>query len=216
MKMSFFGSSRGCSCFQFARTMRTSARSCSAACRLFFEREVLALAEPPHRTGGDDHPPCPQPAADLLQGQVRFGGNQRQQPVLIGIQRRALAAHRLGRHTPVCRQRATQRIAELTPTSKRRRRFMARGARLDRTHHPFTQIPRIGLRHRHLPESPPRDSPIPPTLRIPTQPSDSIRSGYALILAPFQFGLGTGRGRAALRASSVGSLVLGPARCPLR
>jgi hypothetical protein len=57
MKMSLFGSSRGCSRFQSARAVRTSARSCSDACRLSFERDAVAVAEPPYRTGGDNDAP---------------------------------------------------------------------------------------------------------------------------------------------------------------
>src|SRR5271165_3787236 len=98
IKTNLRGSSRGCSCFHFARAVRTSSRSCSAACRLFFEGDVVAIAEPPYGTSADLDATLAQPAADFLQGQVRLGGNQLQKPWLVSIQRRALAAHRLGRH----------------------------------------------------------------------------------------------------------------------
>src|SRR5262245_59834456 len=97
-KMSLLGSSRGCSRCQFARAVRTSARSRSDACKLFFERDVVALEEPPYRTGTGGDATCPQPGADLLKRQVRFTGNQLQQPVFVDIKRRAAAAHALGRH----------------------------------------------------------------------------------------------------------------------
>jgi hypothetical protein len=171
MKTSLVGSSRRCSCFQFARAVRTSSRSCSAACRLFFEANVVAFVEPPHRTGAHHDAAPAQPAADFFKRQVRFGGNQTQQPIPVGVQRRALAPHRLGRHRsaspparnpPDCRTRAHL---------ESRRSFMAGSSRLDRTDNPFTQILRIGLRHRRPPESSiGQDSPIRKPLRIPPVP----------------------------------------------
>jgi len=151
MKMSLFGSSRGCSRFQLARAVRTSSRSCSAACRLFFESDVVALAEPPHRTGANRNAAPAQPATNFFQRQVRFGGDQLQQPLLVSIQRRALAAHGLGGHRsslPPARNPPDRRTRAYL---KRCRGFMTRGSRLHCTHHPSTQVTRIGLRHRCLP-----------------------------------------------------------------
>jgi hypothetical protein len=39
-----------------------------------------------------------QPAAEFFQRQVRFLGNHLQKPTRMSIQRRTLAAHRLGGH----------------------------------------------------------------------------------------------------------------------
>src|SRR5258708_38743563 len=80
MKTNLLGSSRGCSCFQFARAVRTSSRSCSAACRLFFEGDVVAVAKPPHRTGADLDAALAQPAADFFPSQGPLGGGQLPQP----------------------------------------------------------------------------------------------------------------------------------------
>ena len=171
MKTSLLGSSRGCSCLQFARARRTSSRSCSAACRLFFEADGVAIIEPPHRARAYHDPTLSQSAADFFQRQVRLGGRQCQQPFLVRIQRRALAAHRLGRDRsgppPTCEPLDRRTRAHL----KSRRRFMARDPRLDRAHDPLTQILRIRLRNRSSPESSIHgDSPIRQTLRISAVP----------------------------------------------
>ena len=151
MKTSLLGSSRGCSCFHAVRARRTSSRSCSAACRLFFEADIVAVVEPPYRTSAHHDTTLPQPAADFLQRQIRLGRCQFQQPLFVFVQRRALAAHRFGRdrpgYSPTCNPLDRRARAHL----ENRRRFMARGPGLDRTHDPITQIPRIGLRHRSSP-----------------------------------------------------------------
>ena len=91
MKMSLFRIKRLCSRFQLARAVRTfpSSRSCSAACRLFFESDVVALAEPPHRTGANRNAAARAAGHEyFFQRQVRFGGDQLQQPLLVILQRR--------------------------------------------------------------------------------------------------------------------------------
>src|SRR5258708_29963525 len=83
MKTNLLGSSRGCSCFQFARAVRTSSRSCSAACRLFFEGDVVAVAKPPHRTCADLDAALAPPAAGFFQRQVRLVGASLHPPMLM-------------------------------------------------------------------------------------------------------------------------------------
>src|SRR5688500_8996804 len=61
------------------RASATSGRCCSAACRLFFEGDVVRFEKA--RDGAlanGDGVPLDQRAADLLQRQVRLMGNQRQ------------------------------------------------------------------------------------------------------------------------------------------
>ncbi len=171
--MSFVGSSRGCACFQLVRAVRTSSRSCSAACRLFFESDVVAVAEPPHRTGAHPDAPRPQAAANFFQRQVGFGSDQLQQPLPVRIQRRALAAHRLSRHRsalPPARNPPDRRTRAYL---ERRRSFMAGRSRLHRTHNPFTQITRIGLRHHCPPNH--RSEETRPSARLCESPSFRFR-----------------------------------------
>ena len=72
MKMSLADQLRLLALPLFARAARTSLRSCSAACRLFFEGEAVAVAEPPHRTRRHHDAPPRQPSANFLQRQVRL------------------------------------------------------------------------------------------------------------------------------------------------
>ena len=151
IKMSFFASSCGCSRFHFVRAARTSLRSCSAACRLFFECDVMAVEKPPYRASADKNAARSQPPTNFLQCQVRFGGNQLQQPLRVNIQRRALATHGLGYHRSGLSPARHPSDRRAWTYLKRCRGFVAGRPRLNRTYNPFTQVTRIGLRHRGLP-----------------------------------------------------------------
>src|SRR5215510_11318402 len=72
------GSSRGCSRFHFVRALRTSSRSCSVACRLFFESNVVTVEEAPDGTAAHRNSACTQPAANFFQRQVGFFRDQPQ------------------------------------------------------------------------------------------------------------------------------------------
>jgi hypothetical protein len=92
--------------------MRTSGLSCSAARRLFFEADVVAVKDPLHRTGADRDPALSQLAADFLQRQIRLGGHQRQHSLCASSGDR-LPPIGLAATNPLRRQRA-----ELGLTSK--------------------------------------------------------------------------------------------------
>src|SRR6516164_1336043 len=72
------GSSIPCSRIQRRRARATSARSRSAACRLFFEGDVVSVEKTPERAAAGFYPPLAQLCNRLSQGQVRLFGNQRQ------------------------------------------------------------------------------------------------------------------------------------------
>src|SRR5918997_4031728 len=80
MKTRRLGSSAGWRRMNTRRAWATSGRSCSAACRVFFERQVMGTQKPVHRTQPDGDPGGGKCAADLLQGQVGLLGNQLQDP----------------------------------------------------------------------------------------------------------------------------------------
>src|SRR5262245_2857426 len=82
--------SAGCSAFNSARAAATSGRSCSAACRTFFKRDLVPIVEPPDRAGGDSELLlATQSVADLLQRQIGLLRHQIEQPLLVSLERRA-------------------------------------------------------------------------------------------------------------------------------
>ena len=96
-----------CSTFSLARAAATSGQSCSAACRIFFERDVMALVEAPDRRRTGFQPLLGlEPRAYLFQRQVRLRCDQIKQPLAMRLKRRAAVA-RAGR----CRYTARRRPA---------------------------------------------------------------------------------------------------------
>src|SRR6266481_8148428 len=90
------GSSIPCSRIQRRRARATSARFCSAACRLFFKAHIVSIKETLESapTAGDTllgH--CGE---RLLDGQIRLFGNQSQDPVRVLLQRRNTPAALFG------------------------------------------------------------------------------------------------------------------------
>lgn len=83
-------SRRGCSAFNSARAAATSGRSCSAACRVFFEGDVVTFVEAPDRANtGFVLLHGAQPRTNLLKRQVRLRGNQIEQPLPVLLEPRA-------------------------------------------------------------------------------------------------------------------------------
>ncbi len=152
MNTSLAGSSMACSRFQRRRARATSGRSCSAACRLFFEGDLVALEEAPD--GGAAGPNfMPAHRRDhLIQRQIRPLGNQREQEVRMLLQRRGAAAARLGH--------AASRIAKTPHPFDRSAgadlevfgRLASRSATLNAGDDTPTNIGRIGFRHCSTPE----------------------------------------------------------------
>src|SRR5262245_37161951 len=90
MKMRRGAWSLGCSDWSTARSAATSGRSCSAACSVFFKGDVVTIVEAPDRA--DTRfllLLLAQPCADLLERQVRLGGDEVEQPLLVLLERRA-------------------------------------------------------------------------------------------------------------------------------
>ena len=72
MNTSRAGSNMPCSRIQRRRARATSARFCSAAYRVFFEADVAASEEPPHRAAAACDPAFAHRRDDLVQRQVRW------------------------------------------------------------------------------------------------------------------------------------------------
>src|SRR4029434_8882051 len=109
------GFSVGCSAFSSLRAAATSGRSCSAACRTFFERDLVAVVEAPHRAGGDSELLlAAKPVADLLKRQIRLLRHEIEQPLLVRLERRATVP------STGFRRNAARSVAPVKPTHCRR------------------------------------------------------------------------------------------------
>src|ERR1039457_7053560 len=83
----------GCSAFSAARAAATSGRSCSAACRVFFKRDLVTIVEAPDRARSNlELLRATEPQADVIKRQVRLRGDKIEQPLLMLVQRRAAMA----------------------------------------------------------------------------------------------------------------------------
>src|SRR5665213_3499697 len=82
-----------CSTFSSARAAATSGRSCSAACQVFFERDVVAFVKA-HDLGRTGFQPLLvlEPRPNLLERQIRLGCDQIKQPLAMRLERRATVA----------------------------------------------------------------------------------------------------------------------------
>src|SRR5579864_8667696 len=136
-----------CSRSQRRRARATSARCRSAACRLFFEGDVVAAKKPRKCTPAGSNPSLEQLRKRLFQGQVRPFGIQRQYPLCVRFQWRDASAARLRRGTPAL-------VPALQPPHRRTRAhsdmFRCLSPRRPHFHvsdHAFPHVTRIRLRH---------------------------------------------------------------------
>src|SRR6188472_785939 len=145
MKTRRLGSRAGWRRMNTRRAWATSGRSCSAACRVFFERQLMGTEKPVHRTQPDGDPARGRkPAADLLQGQVRLPGNQLQHLCAVFAQPAAtVAAHRararIAFGPPALRPASSAADTDIKPY---RRRPRATAQRYE-TDHALPQILRV-------------------------------------------------------------------------
>src|SRR5262245_46140854 len=91
MNTSRAGSNGPCSPIQRRRARATSARFCSAAYRVFFEADVAASEEPPHRAAAACDPAIAPRRDELVQRQARLVNNQTQPSLRVLLQRRRAA-----------------------------------------------------------------------------------------------------------------------------
>src|ERR1700685_3635028 len=141
-----------------------------AACRVFFEGDIVTLIESPDRA-----PPglellfADKPRADLVERQVGLRSDEGEQPPLMRLERRAaMAGARLRRDAsrvrPAFEPADRSRNANIEQTC----RFSPALACLDHTDHPSPKIVRVSLPHRPPatidaePESDLRPRPNPP------------------------------------------------------
>src|ERR1700676_215386 len=150
MKTRRGASSFDCSTFSSARAAATSGRSCSAACRVFFERDFVAFVEAPDRGRTGFQPLLGfEPRADLFERQVRLCCDQIKQPLAMCLERRATVA-RAGqcRYTARCRPALDPADCGRGAETEHPRRFPSALAVFDKRDRPRPEVRRVSLRHR--------------------------------------------------------------------
>ena len=108
------GSNRPCSRIQRRRARATSARSCSAARRLFFDADFVPLKEAPHRAAAAGDPSLAHRHDNFIECQIRLPSNQHKQKGRVRFQRRDATPARL-------RSNASRRLPALHPFDCRTR-----------------------------------------------------------------------------------------------
>src|SRR6478735_10913653 len=83
IKTRWAGSNMPCSRIQRRRARATSARSCSAARRLFFEGDLVALEETPDPCAAAGNPLLTHRTINFIQGQIRLLHNEREQKIRV-------------------------------------------------------------------------------------------------------------------------------------
>ena len=173
------GSSMPCSRIQRRRARATSARFCSAACRLFFKADIVSIKETLESapTAGDAL--FSHGGENLLEGQIRLFGNQSQDPVRVLFQ---------WRNTPAApfRRRAPCLTPALAPSNYRTNAHLEdlgylppRRSAFNRFNRTLTQV--RGIRPRHRFSSPGKSiSPDSPRRQRLGIPSNSMPTGNAL------------------------------------
>src|SRR5262249_52814029 len=143
--------SMACRRFQHRRARATSGRSCSAARKLFFEADVVALEEAPHGSATACDPALVHLTHPLIQRQIRLLLNQREQPGRMYLQWRRAPAARLGCATPSlvkalypfdCRTWADVELLGC---------LTSRSPAFDPCDHPHANLPTICLPHASSP-----------------------------------------------------------------
>jgi hypothetical protein len=145
------GSSSPCSRIQRRRARATSARSRSAACRLFFKGDVVPPKEARERAAAGSNAMFSEFCSSFFQGQIRLIRNYRQYAFRLLFKWRNAAASRLRRSTPTFHP-ALQPLDDRTHThAEMVGGFMARCTRFNHTDDAFTQVTGVRLWHRYLP-----------------------------------------------------------------
>src|ERR1700739_1598637 len=149
MNTSRGATSLGCSAFSSARAAATSGRSCSAACRVFFEGDVVTLVEAPDRANtGFMLLHATQPRTNLLERQVRLRCDEVEQPLPVLLKRRAaMAGSGLGVDAAGPRPPLNPGDRSRCADAEQTRRLPRALARLDNRDRPHSQVLRISQRH---------------------------------------------------------------------
>src|SRR6202171_1618375 len=129
-------------------TRRSDIRtSCSAACRVFFERDVMAFVEAPNRGRAGFQPLLGfEPRANLFERQVRLRCDQIKQPLAMCLERRAtVALAGQCRYTARCRPALDPADCGRGAETEHPRRFPSALAVFDQRDRPRPEVLRASL-----------------------------------------------------------------------
>src|SRR4029077_7015720 len=157
-----------CCRIQCRRARATSARCCSAARRLFFKADAVALQKTPERTAAARYSLPVHGHDELFERPVRLFGDHRQNRVRMVLQRRPAPAARLGRASALPSPRLKPPDRRGGTDSKMLRRLAPTCSLFNRVDHAPPQILRTSLGHGPPPHSESRqDSADSPPRGIP-------------------------------------------------
>lgn len=168
-------SSRWCQ-IQRRRARATSARCCSAARRLFFKADAVALEKAPQSAAAARYPSLAQSRGQFIQRPIRLFSDQRANLLRTLVQRRAAPAPRLRRTAALIAPRPQPLDRRAGTDRKPLRGFAPRRSLFNRYNHARPQIRRAGPRHRTLRLDPGQDSPVSQSRGIPRFYSAGNRS----------------------------------------
>ena len=150
---SLAGSSKPCSRIQRRRARATSARSRSAACRLFFKGDVVPVKKARQRAAAGSNAMPSELCSSFFQGQVRLLRNHRNYALCLLFQWRNAAAPWLRRGAPTFTP-ALHPFDDRTHTdAKMLGGFMPGCACFNHLDSAFTQVTGVRFWHRYPPRS---------------------------------------------------------------
>src|SRR5271165_609222 len=163
------GSSMPCSRIQRRRARATSARFCSAACRLFFKADIMSIEETLESASTAGDALLRHGGEDLLKGQIGLFGNQSQKPIRVLFQRRGAPSALFGLRAPGIAPTSTPSDHRTNTQLEHLGSLPPRRSAFNRFNRTLTQVRGIRLRHRcsSLGESIFSDSPKRKHLGIP-------------------------------------------------
>src|SRR5262245_13452529 len=142
-----------CSPLHAARATATSGRSCSAARTVFFKADAMSVVEPPDGSDANGKRVCGgEPGADLFKRQIGLPGHQLEQPLLMGLERRAaVPGAGLGERASRIPKTPNPTDRRRVPNAKMSGRLTRRFTSLHERDHSNPQVLRVASCHRRLP-----------------------------------------------------------------
>src|SRR5665811_155585 len=171
MKTRLDVSSRPCCRIQCRRARATSGRCCSAARRLFFEADAVALQKTPERATAARHSLLVQGHNQLFECPVRPFTDQRENRLRMVLQRRPAPAARLRRPSALPLPRLKPLDRRAGTDLKALRSLTPRCSLFNRLNHTLPQILRTSPGHREFSRKPNQ----PKTLLFPDQGESPIQ-----------------------------------------
>src|SRR5215475_8612478 len=144
-------SRKPCCRIQRRRARATSARCCSAARRLFFEGDAMAIKKPPERAATARNPMLVHRRNKLVQRSIRLLVNENEDAFGIVFQNRAATAPRFRRTYPMITPTLQPFDGRAGTDLKPLGRLTSRRSRFHCFDNSLTQVTRQRCRHRRSP-----------------------------------------------------------------